>query len=160
MLIPTALLVSILQSTLGSSGHCPSAHWLDASVTGLDCLLFNSTTSYTWEAANNYCQVEENASLVEVWTQLQMDVLRSELTFLTGHEKSRSWWTGGMDLGREDRFYWAHSLTPVRDFVWNIDQPNGGNRYNCIVLFSNGDFFGHDTYCSSPNYYPICQKKH
>ena len=35
----------------GLQGSCPE-HWVDATLTGLGCLLFNSTTYYTWEEAN------------------------------------------------------------------------------------------------------------
>ena len=84
----------------GSQGSCPQ-HWVDGTLTGLGCLLFNSTTTYTWEEANNYCQAKENATLVEIWTSPQSDSIASELMLLEDHEDKGTWWTGGTDIGRE-----------------------------------------------------------
>ena len=64
------------------SGVCPD-HWIDATLTGLGCLYFNSSTTATWEEASNWCQhPDNNASLLEIWSELQLDFVRSELTFL------------------------------------------------------------------------------
>ena len=46
-----------------------SVHRVDATLTGVGCLLFNSTTSYTWEEANNYCQRDDYGFLVEIGTK-------------------------------------------------------------------------------------------
>ena len=149
------------------SNSCPNQFWVDASMTGLGCLLFNSTTSYSWERANDYCQTQENATLLEIWTELQLDFVQNELIFLTDHEESRDWWTSGTDQGREGHWYWASSLSPVADFVWNEDQPdsmNGGQQQNCLAPFNTSLFRGHDMNCdlSDDNQkpiFPICQKK-
>ena len=93
MLVP--LLAVLLLSTWGgkamqvtnqtgkvSSGLCPQ-HWIDASLTGLGCLYFNSSSEVTWEEAGNICQAPENdALLLEIGSELQMDFVRSELVFL------------------------------------------------------------------------------
>ena len=141
------------------SSACPD-HWVDATLTGMGCLLFNSTTSYTWEEANNYCQRDENASLVEIWTSLQLDIIRTELILLTDHESARSWWTSATDLAREGEWYWGSSGAPVGDFIWASisDDPNGGTGENCMKLYNNWDFYGNSYSCTS-RYYPICQKK-
>ena len=79
---------------------CPQ-HRVDGTLTGLGCLLFNSTTVYTWEGANSYCQAKENATLVEIWTSPQSDSIASELMLLEDHEEKGTWWTGVTDFGRE-----------------------------------------------------------
>ena len=142
------------------SNPCPNQLWVDASMTGLGCLLFNSSTSYTWEKANDYCQVQENATLLEIWTELQLDFVRNELIFLTDHEESRDWWTSGTDQGREGHWYWASSLSPVADFVWDEDEPDGPAQ-NCLVLLDDYLFRGHDIGCDGGGniVFPICQKK-
>jgi len=139
------------------STACPD-HWVDATLTGLGCLLFNSTTAYSWELANNYCQRDENASLVEIWTSLQLDFIRTELILLTDHESASDWWTSGTDLAREGEWYWGFSVAPVGDFVWYSTDPNGGTGENCMMLEDGWDFYGRDWACNSGSY-PICQKK-
>ena len=140
-----------------ASSTCPD-HWVDATLTGLGCLLFNSTETYAWEEANNYCQRDENASLVEIWTSMQLDFIRTELILLTDHEASRNWWTSGTDLAREGEWYWGPSSAPVGDFVWGSSDPNGGTNENCMFLYNSYDFYGNSYSCTSL-FYPICQKK-
>ena len=146
-----------------SSDRCPNQFWVDATMTGLGCLLFNSTTSCTRERANDYCQVQENASLLEIWTELQLDFVRNELIFLTDHEESRDWWTSGTDQGREGQWYWASSLAPVADFIWEEGQPDSdGGQQNCLALLARDPFMGHDVTCDNSGHnpiFPICQKK-
>lgn len=148
-------------SELEPRGPCPE-HWVDGTLTGLGCLLFNSTNAYTWEEANGYCQEEENATLLEIWTSLQSDFICSELMLLEDHESARNWWTCGTDLGREGEWYWASSGAAVGDFVWSsyLSQPDGDTRYNCMMLSygSNHKYKGADTTCTS-TFYPICQRK-
>merc|ERR1712130_467193 len=141
-------------------GACPE-HWVDATLTGLGCLLFSSTTSYTWEEANSYCQTEENANLLEIWTSLQSDFIISELILLEDHEDQRAWWTGGTDIGREGEWFWVSSGASVGDFVWssNMNEPDGSTQLNCLYLnYGQWEYKGSDNPCTS-NYYPICQKK-
>ena len=126
-------------------------------LTGLGCLLFNSTKAYNWEEANNYCQRDENASLVEIWTTLQLDFIRSELSFLTDHESAHDWWTSGTDLAREGEWYWGSSGAPVGDFVWGSNEPHGDTEANCMKLYASNDFYGR-SFQYSRLYYPICQK--
>merc|ERR1712215_107132 len=135
---------------------CPE-HWIHASLVDMGCLLFNSTYYYAWEGANVYCQSKENASLVEITTQDQMDFLRMELSLLEDHEGVHSWWTAATDMGREDDWIWIGSLGPVESFVWHISQPDEGTIHNCMRVGSDNNFEGSDVSCISVNY-PICQK--
>merc|ERR550532_253334 len=76
------------------SGLCPE-HWIDATLSGLGCLYFNSTVAITWEEAANLCQhPDNNASLVEIWSELQLEFVRSELMFLQDNGVDNDWWTG------------------------------------------------------------------
>ena len=149
-----------LDSELDPCGPCPE-HWVDGTLPGLGCLLFNSTTPYTWEGANSYCQ-EENATLLEIWTSLQSDFISSYLILLEDQSlDSHWWWTCGTDIGREGEWYWASSGASVGDFVWapSYDEPNGGTAFNCMVL-SDGSWEhkGNSESCTA-SYWPICQKK-
>ena len=64
------------------SGLCPD-HWIDATGTGLGCLYFNSSSEVTWEEAAKLCQApENNASLIEIWSEVQHEFVRSKLMFL------------------------------------------------------------------------------
>ena len=86
------------QHVEGASGLCPD-HWIDATLSGLGCLFFN-TTSATMEAASVYCQhPDNNASLVEIWSELQFDLIRSELMFLQDIGVHNDWWIGATDQG-------------------------------------------------------------
>ena len=142
------------------SSLCPD-HWIDATLSGLGCLYFNSSTTATWEEASNLCQhPDNNASLLEIWSELQLDFVRSELMFLQDNGVSSDWWTGATDLGREGRWFWIGSLATVGDFVWYSTQPNGATPYNCMMLEDNPawGFLGNDYYCTREFYF-ICQKK-
>merc|ERR1711872_607490 len=113
---------------------CPP-HWIQATWVDMGCLLFNSTTPLTTHEASSYCQKQENAILVEIQTEEQLDFLIMQLTALEGHGGKKSWHTGGTDFGREGRWYWSSSLTPVGDFVWRSSEPTTDTRYNCMLLY-------------------------
>merc|ERR1712150_17010 len=142
----------------GASDLCP-AHWIDATLSGLGCLFFNSTTEATMKAASAFCQhPDNNASLVEIWSELQFDFIRSELMFLQDNGVGNDWWIGATDQGREGRWYWAGSLATVGDFIWYAGQPNSGTGDNCAVLQNAYEFLGDDYACSIERNF-ICQKK-
>ena len=85
----------------GFSGLCPD-EWINATPSGLGCIYFNSTAGATWEEASSWCQhPDNNASLLEIWSELQFDFVRSELMFLQDNGVDGDWWVGGTDLGRE-----------------------------------------------------------
>merc|ERR1719167_1155371 len=76
------------------SGSCPD-HWIDATASGLGCLYFNSSTKVNWEEAGKVCQAPENdALLLEIETELQLDFVRSELMLLEDSGVVNHWWTG------------------------------------------------------------------
>ena len=67
VLLASLLAVALLLPTQGSpaskdtkdssnsSSLCPP-HWIDATLTGMGCLQFNSTDYYSWDNANAFCQ--------------------------------------------------------------------------------------------------------
>jgi hypothetical protein len=135
---------------------CPIP-WVDGSLVDLGCLLFNSTATYTWEGASVYCQQEEIATLVEIWTEAQLDFIRMELRMLAANEGARYWWTSGTDVGREGSWNWASSSASVGDFIWQTNHPDSGFDGNCLYLESSYDYLGNDYSCTvSSN--PICQR--
>ena len=90
------------------SANCPD-QWLDASFVDMGCLLINSSKAYHWDAANIYCQRDENATLVEILSQEQLGFLRMKLTeHMEGHEGNKNCWTSGTDAGRNGVWRWAN----------------------------------------------------
>ena len=153
--------VSIFHLAYGTPEQLDSAcpvPWIDGTLLDLGCLLFNSTTYYPWEEASVYCQQEENATLVEIWTEAQLDFIRMELRMLAANEGGNSWWTSGTDVGREGSWNWAPSSASVGDFIWHSNQPDGGFDQNCLYLSPTYDYLGNDYPCTS-SLYPICQKR-
>ena len=144
------------------AGCCPCPeNWVDATLTGMGCLYFNTSQTMAFEDASVSC-FHSNSSLVEIWTELQLDFLRSELNFLANSGISAYWWTSATDLGREGHWYWASSLAPVPEFVWASSpnpQPNGGPNQNCARLEKFSDFMTADIECDFEDIYPICQIK-
>merc|ERR1711971_601806 len=133
------------QHVEGASGLCPD-HWIDATLSGLGCLFFNSTAA-SMEAASVFCQhPDNNASLVEIWSELQFDFIRSELMFLQDNGVDNDWWIGATDQGREGRWYWANSLATVGDFIWFPGTPDDGTDCNCAMLQNtkSWEFLGDD----------------
>ena len=144
-------------SMAATNGPCPSG-WVDASWVGMGCLLFDSTTTYTWEEASQYCQTNASASLVEMLNVEQHDFVKMELEFLETHEERGFWWTSGLDLGREGKWYWSSSLDPVGDFMWLADQPSDGIKGNFMGIGSQFEPMGYDT-ASTYERFPLCQRK-
>ena len=144
-------------SMAATNGPCPSG-WVDASWVGMGCLLFDSTTTYTWEEASQYCQTTADASLVEMLNVEQHDFVKMELEFLEAHEVAGFWWTSGLDLGREGKWYWSSSLNPVGDFMWYSNEPNGGIRENYMGIGSQYEPMGFD-FVSTSKLFPLCQRK-
>ena len=140
------------------SGLCPE-HWIDATLSELSCLFFNSTVNVTWEEAANWCQhPDNNASLLEIGSEMQLDFVRRELILLQDNRVDNDWWIGGTDQGREGYWYWAGSLATVGDFVWHPGTPDSGTGGNCLYLNNGYAFLGNDFGCTSTSYF-ICQKK-
>ena len=134
---------------------CPIP-WVDGTLLDLGCLLFNSTKEYTWEEASVNCQQEANATLVEIWTEAQLDFIRMELRMLAG---GRGWWISGTDFGREGSWNWAVSSASVGDFIWQTNQGNDGFHQNCLYLEPSYDYLGNDYPCTV-SFNPICQRNH
>merc|ERR1711962_237275 len=139
-------------------GSCPDG-WLDTGLFGgtMGCLLFNSSKSYNWDKANEYCY-KEGGELVEIILRQEMEFLISYLKQLETHEAKQNWWAAGTDAGREGRWLWPSSLTNVESYVWYPSYPNNGAVYNCLLLYHPYSYQGIDYPCAN-TYMPICQKK-
>ena len=152
------LLASETSSLAATNGPCPSG-WVDGSWVGMGCLLFDSNTTYTWEEASQYCQTTANASLVEMLNVEQHDFVKMELYILETHEAIGSWWTSGLDLGREGKWYWSSSLYPVGEFMWEMSQPDGGITQNYMYISSLCEPAMGNDYINTSKKFPLCQKK-
>merc|ERR1719158_468370 len=137
-------------------GNCPVG-WLDATFFGVGCLLFNSTTSYTWDKANQFCY-NEGGLLLEIRKVQEMEFVISYLQTLETHESKHDWWTAGTDVGREGRWIWPSTLATVESYVWSAGEPNSGVAANCLRLDYSYSYKGIDSDCAA-SLMPICQKK-
>ena len=72
---------------LSSTIPCPSS-WYDSGLLGLGCLLFHTSSAFSWEGANNFCQEEQGGALVEVWTEAQHTALRMVLGVVEEHDSA------------------------------------------------------------------------
>ena len=135
---------------------CPD-HWIQGTWVGLGCLLFNTTQKYSWEDAFAYCQ-KENSTLLEFHFQEQYDFLLMEIVALADQEGTKEyWWTAGTDLGKENRWLWLGSLSPVPDFVWYPSYPKISTTSNCLFFEPSWGYAGRDYSCDY-DAMPICQK--
>merc|ERR1712179_13670 len=152
--------VTVSQSEEETRGSCPDG-WLDTTLFGgtMGCLLFDSSNSYTWDKANQFCY-SQGGELVEIRHLQEMEFVISYLKMLETHETAYSWWTAGTDAGREGRWVWPSSLATVESYVWYAGEPNSGVAYNCLKLYSPSPYSykGLDYDCASA-LKPICQKK-
>ena len=138
------------------SARCPTG-WIDGHFADdMGCLLFNTTKSYTWDDATNYCN-SLNASLVEIKTEEQHEFLIMELEVFADNGHSHNWWTSATDAGINGRWYWARSLTPVEEWVWYTGYPSDPTN-NCMRLEDGWHFMGYNAPCTY-TCYPICQTK-
>lgn len=157
----------ILHSVLGNvngeeSNPCPEG-WIQATFVDMGCLLPNRTEALTWDAANVYCQREENATLVDIQRPDQMEYLKMELSSIEEYLGPADYWAGASDVGREGTWIWSDILMPVEDFVWhsgpNHTYPSSGYAGNCLVITAFYGYEGVDGSCTeSYKWYPICQK--
>ena len=139
------------------SARCHTG-WIDAHFADdMGCLSFNTTKSYSWIDANNFCN-SLNASLVEIKTEEQHEFLIMKLEVFADNGHSHRWWTSATDVGITGRWFWPQSLTLVEEWVWGGSEPNT-LKYNCMVLHSNYNFMGYDYHCANDAQYPICQAK-
>ena len=96
---------------------------MDAHMEGLGCLLFG-TEPGTFQDGNTFCY-SNSAHLMEILTESQMDYMVMELQLLESFLGPRIYCGGGTDWNREGQWYWAHSLSPVGNFVWHDYEPDG-----------------------------------
>merc|ERR1712179_765261 len=117
---------------------CP-AHWIDASMGNMGCLLFDREDAFSWEESQAFG--------------------RSELIYLADQGIDKNWWIGATDADAEAMWYWASSYAHVGTFLWHSGEPNNGEDANCMHLWNAyQEFLGADAPCWYP-YSPICQIK-
>ncbi len=105
-----------------------------------------------WFAADQYC-TDLGARLATVRTQAQQDLIRMAL----GTAVDQWVWLGGNDLGTEGVWEWGYETGDLVVFSsWEPGQPNGGEDWNCIILWKEHNWFWGDYSCDAL-YYPLCQ---
>ena len=121
--------------------------------------MFNPSQTYNLDEAQEYCQGAENATLIEIYTQEQLDFFKMARFAIEGQDRRKSWWLGGTDRGREGDWFWMNSLKPVGDFVWWQTQPSGGLDENCMYCTVDAGISFWDIPCDE-EHYPVCQRLH
>ena len=71
--------------------------------------MFNASAKMTLEEADQYCPGVENATLLEIHTQEQLDFFQMERFVI--EDGRRNWWLGGSDRGREGDWVWMATLS-------------------------------------------------
>ena len=125
----------------------------------MGCLHFKNEQTYQWDDANSICQMDDEATLLEITSEEEMDFVQMELQFLETVIGSKHWWVAGTDVGVNGNWTWATSWTPVGEFVWAPSFPNTRPNSNCLMLHYNYDFMATNQACDYEGYYPICQRK-
>ena len=134
---------------------CPS-DWVQATFVDMGCLYFEQTEMLSREEAAAYCQTEQDANLVEIYTEEQFDYVQMNLELQELEGWAPGWWTGGTDMGREGDWIWIKSLNALPD-LWVGPGGTTGTTRNCMLLtINNHGFFDYPCY---NNYKFICQRK-
>ena len=68
------------------------------------CFLFNASQKYHNDDAEAYCQGVENATLLEIYTEEQLDFFKMARFAIEGQDRRKAWWLGGTDRGRNGDF--------------------------------------------------------
>ena len=68
------------------------------------CFLFNASQKYILDEAQAYCQGVENATLLEIYTEEQLDFFKMARFAIEGQDRRKAWWLGGTDRGRNGDF--------------------------------------------------------
>jgi hypothetical protein len=145
-----ALLLTLACSVTLAENPCEDG-WIQMTAGTESCLFFESADEFNWDAADAYCQEEQNATLVEILTEEQFDFLLMMLGILGAENR----WTGATDTGRESQWIWITTLEEVADFVWHPGFPFNGVEGNCMSLHPHD--LAIDQNCTS-TFKPICQK--
>lgn len=132
--------------------------WFDGNFVDMGCLHLE-TTMMSHSNATTLCETM-NASLLEVHTQPQMEVIVNMLKVVEPFLGRSTWWTGGSNLGHEDEWRWTTSKLPVGRFVWGAGQPGGQVDHNYLCLSYKDEYLGGDCYNNCTWGHPICQKKY
>ena len=69
------------------------------------CFLFNASQKYILDDAQSYCQGVENATLIEIHTEEQLDFFKMARFAIEGQDRRKAWWLGGTDRGRNDQIF-------------------------------------------------------
>ena len=141
---------------LTSSLKCPQ-NWIDASHMELGCLNFNVTQEVTWTEAQKMCEKNNNnCHLVEIFSQFQQDYISMMGYVIYEYTGVNFWWIGLTDVGRENQWFWSHSLK-VADFTnWGSNEPDGNITENYVSM-DHGSGFKWADRNGVATCYAICQ---
>ena len=138
-------------STRNGTCVCGERWWYPTESLGC---LYLSPMQKNWYNASDHC-MNLGASLVTVTNETERAYLGS---MLSEHTDAPIWWTGAVEIGRKDEWYWTTTLEPVEDSLWAPRNPD--EQGHCVNLFWEGETLGfrlNDKPCT--NEYPhVCQK--
>merc|ERR1712126_154394 len=119
------------------TSDCPIG-WLNG---GTYCYHF-SVERLTWGAAQEYCwslggHLAEFANLEE----------EKDIEAFLSKDDADAYWIGLTDLGQEGTWRWEESHQTPSYTNWYGDDPNGGNRENCVLKWPGHGWQWYDHDC-------------
>ncbi|XP_069970944.1 macrophage mannose receptor 1 [Penaeus vannamei] len=140
--------------TKESSGQCPTFY---VEVGGL-CLMFLTWEELTWHEAQQSC-----GDLSDLLAITDAEVLRAVYLYL--HQENiaaHSFWLGGSDSTEGNWVYTTGESVPMGTPFWglyrggsSVQEPQGGNGENCLMISTRGSHYFRDVACSS-RLNPLC----
>lgn len=106
----------------------------------------------TWPDARAKC-MEWGGDLASVHDMDEYDKIKKIVT------NSDNFWLGANDLKSEGRWMWSDGGkgTFIRE-LWGMDQPSGGNTYNCAYT-DLSRLYLMNTGCEDSNYSYVCKRR-
>ena len=115
--------------------------------------MFVTKEKLSWTEARSWCN-RSGADLATIINKDEQQLMKDKLP-----KREQGFWIGLNDIKNETDFKWVDG-TPYRFKNWNIRQPSGGRKENCVELHidnSNTQAKWNDNICSTKLHF-ICRK--
>lgn len=137
--------LELLQPNSEEFEYCPDRldEMTPCSEVGDSCYCF-SKTQKNWTDAYDYCE-KHNMSLLSFETQEESQRIGDYIK-QSGLPQD-FYWTSGKDDTSEGNWVWASIQENVTFENWRANQPDGGQKENCLYLHSRDEFKWGDWLC-------------
>uniref|UniRef100_A0A8C9YW30 C-type lectin domain-containing protein n=1 Tax=Sander lucioperca TaxID=283035 RepID=A0A8C9YW30_SANLU len=123
-------------------------HAVNVKRCSLGSFYYISCIAKTWQESRDDC-LQKGADLLIINSKEEQD--------FTTKLKMRLW-IGLTDSETEGTWKWVDG-TPLTKSYWHSEEPNGGERENCVEIhFLDSENSWNDVKCSTPNNW-ICERK-